>query len=112
VEAEESQSQHVMRVRFLEFERSLWFPCSKGSGFFSKDYHAQVLNMKENDTTTMYVDCSHLMQYDHNLALAVQDEYYRCASSSLANRITYASLYLFVLKTRDIPAQISPELCQ
>ena len=33
--------------------------------------------MRENDTTTMYVDMSHLLQYDGNLAVAVQDEYYR-----------------------------------
>ena len=78
VEAEASQSQHTMRVgnivlRIRRTHLAAALPPSL------QDYHAQVASMRENDTTTMYVDMSHLLQYDGNLAVAVQDEYYRYA---------------------------------
>ena len=45
--------------------------------YLPKDYHAQVTNMKENDTTTMYIDMNHLDQHDDDLADAIASDYYR-----------------------------------
>jgi hypothetical protein len=33
--------------------------------------------MKENDTTTMYIDMDHLDQHDDDLADAIESDYYR-----------------------------------
>ena len=43
-----------------------------------KDYHAQVVHMKQNDTTTLYVDMSHVMQHDIMLFDAIECEFSRC----------------------------------
>ncbi|KZO90452.1 MCM-domain-containing protein [Calocera viscosa TUFC12733] len=42
-----------------------------------KYYISQIHNMKQNETSTLYVDFSHLLERDEVLARAISDQYYR-----------------------------------
>ena len=42
-----------------------------------QDYVAQAKTMAEGESTTMYVDFTHVQSFDNHLAEAVSSEYYR-----------------------------------
>eukprot|EP00937_MAST-01D_sp_MAST-1D-sp2_P004520 g4520.t1 len=42
-----------------------------------KDYHGQVISMKQHDTTTLYVDMAHIIQHDVQLFDAIESEHSR-----------------------------------
>eukprot|EP00936_MAST-01D_sp_MAST-1D-sp1_P002238 g2238.t1 len=71
----------TVKVRFYsfldEFSSVLEADTSQSQAVHLKDYHAQVVSMKQHDTTTLYVDMSHIIQHDIQLFDAIECEHTR-----------------------------------
>ncbi|XP_050224009.1 DNA replication licensing factor MCM6-like isoform X2 [Mercurialis annua] len=60
---------------FLEFLQSFKFDVR--NSMEEDSYQAQIETMKENESTTMFIDFSHVMRYNDILQKAISDEYLR-----------------------------------
>ncbi|EJU01264.1 MCM-domain-containing protein [Dacryopinax primogenitus] len=70
-------------VFLKDYTEDVLLPVTPASDAFPPDvegekyYITQIHNMKQNETSTLYVDFSHLLERDEVLARAISDQYYR-----------------------------------
>eukprot|EP00501_MAST-03F_sp_TOSAG23-6_P000154 GSMAST32.ASY1.ANO1.157.1 assembled CDS len=70
---EPDQHGEQVQERFLEF----LFNFTEGGENDNPEYEEQLLTMRQNDHTTLFVDFQHVLQHDPTLARAVLVNYYR-----------------------------------
>jgi DNA replication licensing factor MCM6 len=75
-------SGDVVKSRFIEFLQKYSANCSEVDNLTNQqklmiDYMTQILTMIQNNKSTVYVDYTHILDTDNELAEAIELEYYR-----------------------------------
>jgi hypothetical protein len=74
-----------IQERFVDF-LSTYIDYGGVGGAGGKSYSRQVDQMVERESTTLFVDFQHLLEYDIDLAEQIEDEYYRFVHSQTLPR--------------------------